>query len=164
MQSECQLWEFCCKTLEIITHSLKNSLCTHGCAVFLLPCDQRNPLFPHHVLGHYYLITELSNSPSVRPECFASTHTSQQWRQKKKKSLVSAIGDLFCMTLGVKKKKVKLNWNGWRVPAITGYTHTNTHSYTWTLSLSLPLSHTHTHTQRKLWWPRIGHIANTAMF
>lgn len=146
MQSECQLWEFCCKTLEIITHSLKNSLCTHGCAVFLLPCDQRNPLFPHHVLGHYYLITELSNSPSVRPECFASTHTSQQWRQKKKKITGVSNRRFVLHDIGCQKKKSKaqLKW-------LKGACNHRIHTYKYTLlhmnavTFSATFTHTHIH-------------------
>lgn len=126
-----------------------------GPRVCSFSCLETNEsLFPCHVLGHYYLITEMSNFLSLRPNCFASTYTSHSSGDMK--SLVSARGDLFCMTLVHKKMAEGCEQS------------LDTHSSTWRLSLcgspSPCLSVTHTRSFRKLWRPRIGHISNAAMF
>lgn len=80
---KCHLYSLGNNSLEINIHSQKIVQRPRG-VQFPPPCDRWNPLFPCHNQGHYYLITEMSDSPSGRLNSFffPSTYTSQHRRRE----------------------------------------------------------------------------------
>lgn len=103
-----------------------------------------NPLFPSHVLArvhvltHYNLITEMSNSSSIRTDCSHTQYTHIHRAVDTRNHSESAIGDLFYMTLDARKKK--------KCPQTAcTHTHIHTHTHGWNMSLS-QLLWTQTHT------------------
>lgn len=85
---KCHLYSLGNNSLEINIHSQKIVQRPRG-VQFPPPCDRWNPLFPCHNQGHYYLITEMSDSPSGRLNSFFPLHihfsapeTRNHWCQR----------------------------------------------------------------------------------